>query len=317
MKIAFHSNQLGIRGTEVALYDYAVYNRKVLGNESIIISSVNGDLTAHPKFESQFDVLLYKDFQETFRWVDEHKIDAVYYIKAGMNDGKTVPNAKNLVHSVFQFNQPHGDVYAYVSKWLANHMSQGALPYVPHMVNILDYDHTEDYRDFLGIPKRATVFGYYGGSDSFNIDFAKKAVIDVARLEKNTYFVFMNVDVFCDEPNVIFLGGTADLHKKVGFINTCDACIHARNGGESFGLTIAEFSSKNKPVITTSYCTEPLNDLAHIDMLGDRALTYSDYNTLMSILLNFKDIVSIRDDWNAYREYNPEKVMLQFKNVFL
>jgi hypothetical protein len=28
MKIAFHSNQLGIRGTEVSLYDYALGNER-------------------------------------------------------------------------------------------------------------------------------------------------------------------------------------------------------------------------------------------------------------------------------------------------
>ena len=31
-KIAFHSNQLGIRGTEVALYDYAHFNETILKN---------------------------------------------------------------------------------------------------------------------------------------------------------------------------------------------------------------------------------------------------------------------------------------------
>ena len=41
MKIAFHSNQLGLRGTEIALFDYAYYNRELLGNESIIISDIN------------------------------------------------------------------------------------------------------------------------------------------------------------------------------------------------------------------------------------------------------------------------------------
>ena len=44
MKIAFHSNQLGVRGTEIALYDYAFYNREILGNDSIIISDRNNDL---------------------------------------------------------------------------------------------------------------------------------------------------------------------------------------------------------------------------------------------------------------------------------
>ena len=30
-KIAFHTNQLGIRGTEVAVYQYAKYNEEILG----------------------------------------------------------------------------------------------------------------------------------------------------------------------------------------------------------------------------------------------------------------------------------------------
>ncbi len=195
-------------------------------------------------------------------------------------------------------------------------MSNGALPYVPYLVDILRYDHTDNYREYLGIPEDATVFGYYGGSDSFNIEFAKKAVVDVAKLNKNVYFVYMNVDAFCDEPNVLFLQGTSDLDKKIGFINTCDACIHARNGGESFGLTVAEFSIKNKPVITTTYCTAELSDLAHIEMLGDKAVLYSDYTTLVQILTNFKDIQSSKDNWNAYSIYNPETVMQQFKDVF-
>lgn len=317
MKIAFHSNQLGLRGTEVALYGYALYNREILGNESIIISDKSKDLGAYDKFKAQFDVHLYDNFSEVVDWVDKYNVDAVYYQKAGHYDGKVVPNAKNLVHTVFQYNQPHGEVYAYISKWLANRMSSGELPYVPYLVDILRYDHNSDYREYLNIPKDATVFGYYGGSDSFNIDFAKKAVIDVAKLNKDIYFVFMNVDAFCDESNVMFLQGTSDLDKKIGFINTCNACIHARNGGESFGLTVAEFSIKNKPIITTTHCTAELNDLAHIEMLGDKAVLYSDYNTLVQILTNFRDIQNSKEDWNAYSIYSPEIVMQQFKNVFL
>lgn len=317
MKIAFHSNQLGRRGTEIALYDYALYNREILGNESIILSDKNNELSTYSKFNSQFDVLLYENFSQVEYWIDDRNVDAVYYIKAGTDDGKLVTNAKNLVHTVFQLKQPHGDVYAYVSKWLANHMSNGALPYVPHIVDILNYDHTGNYREYLGIPKSTTVFGYYGGSDSFNIDFAKKAVADVARLNKNIYFVFMNIDAFCDESNVLYLDGTSDLEKKIGFINTCDACLHARNGGESFGLAVAEFSIKNKPVITTTYCTAELNDLAHIEMLGDKSILYSDYTTLTDILTNFKDIEKTRENWNAYSMYNPQTVMQQFRQVFL
>jgi hypothetical protein len=318
MRVAFHSNQLGVRGTEVALYDYALYNEEILGNKSIIISDKNADLAALDKFQSQFTTLLYDDFgPQVPKWIDQHQIDVLYNQKAGQYDGKLVPNAKNVVHSVFQFYQPHGEVYAYISEWLANQMGGPNQPYVPYIVDILKYDHNEDYREFLNISKDAVVFGYYGGPDSFNIDFAKKAVVDVARLNKNTYFLFMNSIPFCNEPNVLFLEGTTDFHKKIGFINTCDACLHARNGGESFGLTVAEFSSKNKPVITTSYCTVSLNDLAHLHMLGDKAVLYSDYNSLVSTLTDFKSMIDTSKDWNAYRQFTPEHVMSKFKNIFL
>jgi len=38
--VAFHSNELNVRGTNVALYDYALYNEELLGNKSFIISFV-------------------------------------------------------------------------------------------------------------------------------------------------------------------------------------------------------------------------------------------------------------------------------------
>lgn len=317
MKIAFHSNQLGVRGIEVALYDYALYNRELLGNDSVIISDANADLAAYDKFKSQFEVFLYRDFSEVQQYVDSNNIDVVYYQKSGQQDGKLVNNAKNVVHSVFQFYQPHGDVYSYISEWLANQMGGPQQSFVPYIVDILKYDHNQNYREFLNIPKDATVFGYYGGPDSFNIDFAKKAVVDVARADRGTYFLFMNSIPFCTEPNVLFLEGTTDFEKKIGFINTCDACLHARNGGESFGLTVAEFSSKNKPVITTSYCTVALNDLAHLHMLGDKAVLYNNYSDLVSILTNFKATIDPNKDWNAYKQFTPEHVMSKFKNVFL
>lgn len=36
--VAFLSNKLTLRGTEVAIYDYAHYNETLLGNHSIIIT---------------------------------------------------------------------------------------------------------------------------------------------------------------------------------------------------------------------------------------------------------------------------------------
>ncbi len=306
MKIAFHSNQLGIRGTEVALYDYALGNRDILGNESIIISDANADLTSLNKFKTQFPVYLYNDFSEVESVIYNEGIDAVYWIKAGFNDGKLVNNAKNLVHSVFKHNDVHGDVYAYVSEWLSDEMSNGELPYVPHMVNLPK--HNLDYREPFGL-KDKFIIGWYGG-DNFELPFSKQAVIDVAKERDDVVFLFMNCTPFTSESNIYFIKGTTNLDEKVAFINTCDAMIHSRERGETFGLTVAEFSTFGKPIIT--YSNSPERN--HINILGENGIYYTNYNDLYKIL---SEIDSSVKGYNCYTDFTPEKVMNKFKEVFL
>jgi len=309
MRIAFHSNQLGIRGTEVALYDYALGNRDILNNESIIISDINSDLTALEKFKSQFTVHLYNNFSEVESIIEKEKIDAIYYIKAGFNDGKLVRNAKNLIHSVFKYNEPHGDVYAYVSQWLSKEMSNNELPYVPHMVNLPKHD--LDYKDYFDL-KNKIVVGWYGGNN-FEIPFARQAVIDIANKRKDIVFLFMNQDPFCNSENIIFINGTTDLDEKVAFINTYDVMIHARERGETFGLTIAESSTLNKPIITYSKSEEQ----NHYMVLGDKGIYYHDYESLYNILLNIQKLDIEEKEWNCYQDFTPEKVMNKFNEIFL
>jgi len=306
LKIAFHSNQLGIRGTEVALYDYALGNRDILGNESIIISDANADLTSLDKFKTQFPVYLYSDFSEVESIIHNENIDAVYWIKAGFNDGKLVNNAKNLVHSVFKHNDVHGDVYAYVSEWLSDEMSNGELPYVPHMVNLPK--HNLDYRESFGL-KDKFIIGWYGG-DNFELPFAKQAVIDVAKERDDVVFLFMNCTPFTSESNIYFIKGTTNLDEKVAFINTCDVMIHSRERGETFGLTVAEFSTFGKPIIT--YFNSPERN--HINILGDNGIYYTNYNDLYKIL---SEIDSSVKGYNCYTDFTPEKVMNKFKEIFL
>jgi len=306
MKIAFHSNQLGLRGTEVSLYDYAIGNRDILGNESIIISDAKADLTTLDKFRAQFPVYLYNDFSEVEKIIDQEKIDAFYIQKAGFNDGKLVKNAKNLVHTVFKHNEPHGEVYAYISEWLSQEMSNGKFDFVPYMINLPD--HNLNYKTALGLENKL-IFGWYGG-DNFEIPFARQAVIDIAKKRNDVVFLFMNSTPFSNEPNIYFINSTYDLDEKVAFINTCDAMIHARERGETFGLAIAEFSSKGKPVIT--YGNSPERN--HNMVLGDKGFYYSNYDELYTLLDNF-----IVPPWgcNCYQEFTPEKVMNKFKKVFL
>jgi hypothetical protein len=311
--VGMHSNQLGLRGTEVALYDYAHFNETLLGNKSLIIAPANGDLRSYEKFAHRFEVALYEDFTQVESIAANRRIDALYFIKAGDNDGKLVRNCKSVVHVVFQQFAPHGDVYAYISEWLAAKMTQGRYPFVPHMIHMPQP--TGDLRSQLNIPAEAVVYGYYGGHDSFSILFARRVVSDVAARNKNLYFIFMNVDPFCEGlENVIFLPGTHDVGVKANFINTCDACLHARVGGESFGLAIGEFSVLNKPIIT--FAGQPKDDMAHLQMLGDKAIIYNNRRDLEHILLNFDAKEARNGNWNCYQAYSPENVMNQFASVF-
>jgi len=318
MKIAFHSSQLGLRGTEVALYSYAKYNEDILGNESIIISQgPSQNRNSHPlvlkKFRNRFETIyLYKDFSEVESFLDKENVDVFYVIKSGENDGIVSKGRKTVIHAVFQAQDPHGDVYAYVSEWLGKKFDK---PFVPHMVD-LPNNVEGDLKKELNIPSDAIVFGSYGGQDSFNIEYVHRAIKKILNERDDVYFIFMNIDVFVVEAeNAIFLEGIGDLESKVKFINTCDAMIHARHRGESFGLAIAEFSSKNKPIITTRGGPRWGEDNAHIEMLGSKGIIYNNEDEVYDILNTF--VPDVDKDWNAYKEYTPEKVMNKFEEVFL
>jgi hypothetical protein len=311
MRIAFHSNQLGLRGTDVALYDYALFNQLLLNNESVIISAKHADLDALPKFRGKFNVMLYEDFSDLERLADLHKIDAFYFMKAGFHDGKLVNSAKNLVHAVFQHAEPHGDVYAYISEWLSKKMTDGKAPFVPYMINLPETD--DDLRKKLSIPADALVFGRHGGFDQFDIPFVHSIIEKTASTNPHVYFLFMNSRPFCNKlPNVIHLGPTYDLHEKVYFINTCDFMIHARIQGESFGLSIAEFLWRNKPVITFfGGC-----DLAHIDMLRNRGIYYRTPSDLEKTLTYCTRKTSC--DYRALvQNFEASQVIKKFSEVFL
>jgi len=313
MKIAFHCNTLGLRGVEIATFDYAKYNEELLGNESIVISTQPEIYKlSHPsvikKFQERFPLFLYDNFGNVEKILDDNNVDVFYAIKAGIIDGIVSNNRKSVNHVVFQNHQPHGNVYAYVSEWLGKKFNS---PFVPHMITLPDIN--DDLREELNIPKDAIVFGRHGGADTFNLLFALNVIKTIAQVRNDIYFLFLCTDKFTDasQKNVIYLEGNSDLEYKTKFINSCDAMLHARHQGESFGLAVGEFSIRNKPVITYLHG----RDNAHIEMLGSKGIYYNNENELFEIINNFKS--DLTRDWNAYRDYNPEKVMDKFKQVFL
>ncbi|MFC6267082.1 glycosyltransferase [Frigoriflavimonas asaccharolytica] len=319
MKILFHENELNYRGTSIALFDYADFNEKYLGNESVIIYDKTCK-TNHPlgieKFKNRFEVLEYTNFKEVDSLILKNNIDLMYAIKNGDKDGVETKECKTAIHSVFKHFEPHGDVYAYVSEWLSQEMTNGKSPFIPHMVNFTD-ETKEDLRTELNIPKNAKVFGYYGGATSFNIAFAQKTIEEIARKYKDYYFIFMGVTSFVKEKwwksnlkNVLFLAPSADVLQKLKFINTCDALLHARERGETFGITVAEFALKNKPIITFADSPEK----AHIMELKENAYYYRNQKELKTIILDSDLTLTAQEN---YQKFLPHSVMDIFKKVFI
>jgi hypothetical protein len=313
VKIAFWDNSLCERGTTVTLYNYAYFNKKMLNNESIILYNTtchaNCD-TVIEKFQREFQVFGVDNFNLVDEILLKNKCDIFYITKGGENEGQISKVCKTVVHCVFNCSQPHGDIYSSISNWLPG--NDGKFPTVPYMVNLPNTE--KNMRKELNIPENAIVYGRYGGYNEFDISYVHYVVYTVAIQKPNIYFIFLNTRPFCDTlPNIIHLDKIIDVEKKVEFINTCDAMLWARSMGESFGLAIAEFSTKNKPVIATKVN----GDKAYIHMLGDKALWYENDHSLYNILMNFNKEEITKRDWNAYRDYEPEKVMSIFKSVFI
>jgi glycosyltransferase involved in cell wall biosynthesis len=265
------------------------------------------------KFKKEFSVFSYFNKSQIDKILLENQCDAFFMIKGGSPDGVISSVSKNFVNAVSGHWKPnwiHGDVYAMGSKWLSK-ITNNVIPNVPHMVCLPDVD--EDMREELGIPKDALVIGRNGGSDTFDIPFVKQAIQVVLNERKDIWFVFQLTDKFIDHERVIFLPGSSDMNAKVRFINTSDAMLHARYVGESFGLSCAEFSIRNKPVIT--YEKSPERN--HIDTLGEKGIYFETKSDILHILRNLdkKEINSL--EWNCYQDYTPEKVVQKFKEVYL
>ncbi|MBI5170479.1 MAG: hypothetical protein HZA61_13410 [Candidatus Eisenbacteria bacterium] len=331
MRLGFHSWQLGLRGTEVALFDYASGARKQLGHEPVVYSPRRGQ--HHPDalrhFEQHFEVVLYTHPREV-------RCDALYAIKRGLPDRLSC-RAPQLVHAVFDVTRPHGHRFAAVSEWLAEQKTAPTpalrllgqqltarlerrtppkalwpVPWVPHIVEIAQ--HEDDLRAELGIPADAVVFGRSGGEQTFDLPFVKQAVIDALARRDDAWFVFLLTPRFVDHPRVVHLEGSSDPVFKRAFVNTADYMLHAREVGETFGLSVAEFSAAGRPVLTWSKSVERAH-LRHLEGLEHHR--YDDHAQVLELLLRLPRRAPDPAAVEAWKRFSPEAVMPRFARVFL
>lgn len=318
MKIAFLENLLSIRGSTVALHDYAHYNETILGNTSAIITrplraveatAQDACAIVYDKFEARFPVFYYSEKSDIQAIIDKEKIDVLYVIKYGLLDGlEDFHRVKTLIHCVFDARQAHGNIFTVISPWLNLAFSTN-FPVLPHIVSLPDI--ADDLRNELGIPPDAIVFGRHGGYNEFDHPVPQHVIAHIASQHNNTYFVFMNTRPFLEPcpPRVIFLDKSTDPVYKTKFINTCDAMIYGRSRGETFGLAIGEFSIRNKPVFAPLHAPEMMHRL----ILQDRAYWYTDETNLLEQMAGFDPRIARDQSWNMHQDFSPPNVMKIFQ----
>jgi len=321
-KIILHNDSLNERGTSVATYDYAYYLREYLNFEPIIVYDESSDgnvLDSVSRFKKEFEVIAYKDFNEVQNIVDNTKADYFYWLKYGKNDHSIPKNVKVLIHSVFvsDSKEKHGDVYAVISEWMSK-KSGDQIPYVPHMINLPN--HNENARKDIGILDNHIVIGRTGGLSTFNIPFVPEVMMKVLQKRNDIWFVFMNTPEVVKHERCIYVDRNVDLHDKVTYMNTCDAMLHTRVEGETFGLSVLEFASKNKQII--SYDNEKIqNDHLiggrnHFLYLKDNCHKYQNEIDLENILLNITKQNPFNTEY-LNQMFSPKNVIQKFNEVFL
>jgi len=304
MRVGFFANQLDNRGTGNAMFDYAYYNQHILGNTSFIYTWKDTDHNAASvdRYSRHFPIIVNPNPLTD-------AVDVMYHIKSGEDDGTRFPRTRYVVHAVFNAKHKHGDRYAAVSEWLGG---RDSVPWVPHIVG-LPY-HTTHLREKLGIPDKAIVFGRHGGHDTFDVPYVWDVIYEVVNSRPDVYFLFMNTDKpnKPEHPRIKFLPETASEVEKRKFVNTCDAMIHARMRGETFGLSVGEFAVCGKPVITYGNSGERAH-LVELEHCGyDSFFYYSEMGLYIQLTTFKKDIKAF-----AYTHFYPEEVMARFNKIFL
>ena len=316
MNIGFYIDEMNFRGVANSTYSYALNNKNILKNNSIIFynkKNYRNNSEVIKKFKKKFTSIGISKFKEIDLYKSKFNLNFIYTQKSGNKDSWVSTNIKTLVHAVYpqKMNQLHGHRYAYISEWLSVKFSNRKIPFIPYITESKKI--SSNLRNKLKIKKNNLVFGCHGGESSFDMKFVHLAILKVIKKRKDIFFLFLNINKFCTHPQIIFLKGTSDEIYKKKFINSCDVMLYGRSLGESFGLACAEFAVKYKDIISYKFNRHRSHKY---NLPKKNYLEYSSYKTLYNLLLNYKK--KSQKKYNSkYLKYTKVKVMKDFKNIFL
>ena len=330
------------RGTGVAMFDYA----DIVADSAdsvVVLCNRFPDPTYAPtlaRFQRRFPGKVYEGGASLVEGIlRNHSITHVYALvngDPGSAESKHLLAAQSKysiildIHAVFVNNPPFP---APVRNARISYSVPGKAPIVPHMVRLATTSRRGNLRSKLGF-QNDTVFCSIGGASSFDIPFVRKLVCQIvtsppASRPNRPRFLTANHKPFCERGaatvawnataieatrfSLIHLPAFRNEYDKELFMNTCDAFLHARASGETFGLAVAEFSAMNKAVL--AYYDPPSK--AHLHILGRKALLYKDARSLETHIRAFSRARSSSMSWDVYtQQYNPKAVMRRFCHIF-
>jgi len=315
MNIGFYIDELNFRGVANSTYSYALNNKKILKNKSIIFynkKNYRNKLEVLKKFKKKFISIGVSNFKEIDSYKNKFDLNYIYTQKSGNKDSWVSNEIKTLVHSVYpqKVNQVHGYKFAYISEWLSKSFSNNKIPFVPLITEVSKTK--ENLKKKLKISKDKLVLGCYGGESSFDLKFVQSAIKAIIKKRKDIIFLFLNINKFCIHKQIKFLKGTTNEKLKKKFINSCDAMIYGRSLGESFGLSCGEFAIENKLIISYKFNRHRSHSY---NISSSQYIEYKSYKSLVKILSNLKKNSAIYR--NKYQNYSNRKIIKIFQNVFL
>jgi hypothetical protein len=313
MRVSFEGGRINERGVAVAIFDYALQTRALLGVEPVILHDgrVAPDPAHVARFAAAFPTFAYQSDDEMQRLIEREKIDVAYFLKTRRGDSRLARSCRTAVHEVFKFFNPHGDAYAYISQSLADTMTGGRYPAVPHIVD--PPSPRSNLRAAIGVPADAFVVGRHGAPDQFNIPFAPRAIEAALERRKNLWILLLNTARFSDHERVVHLPVTPDRQGVADFVAACDVGLNARLAGENFGLAIAEFLAQDKPVLVWAGG----RDRNHLALVDDARFVYRTRADLARMLGELEP-----HDWGGawsarIAPFAPAAVTANFAETFL
>jgi hypothetical protein len=328
-RLLFHSDHINDRGVCAAIHEY-ISCLSDQGHEIVWAYKKNNpsdSRAAISHYGFQHNLEGYDVFQ-TFSLAAEKRFDWAYFAKKGPSDGIQIAKIPNNMHIVFNYYDPHGEKYAYVSEWLAKaaarHTNQFVpmrlrsrvpnpfmkkLEFVPYSVDMPKP--TESLRSKWKIPEEARICLRYGGEETFDIPWVQEVVKQKVETDSNFYFVGINTRKFMDHRRALFLPPINNKQDKTNALNSANYFLHARRQGESFGMAIVEAMQVGVPVLSWFRGW----DRNHIELLAPESI-YRNRSNLLSKLGNDMNPKTLFSNSLKAEEFRPSRVIDKFKIVF-